>query len=366
MEAFSSAQYFFEGPEKNLEVWFHPTAAATYTLAHPPMNQGQTDYERRGLRLVPRCLWEDLLKDVHCTVLSSFHDEHMDSYVLSESSMFVTPYRFILKTCGQTTLLHALPKLLQYAAGVGLTDIQEMFFSRHHLGRPEEQHYPHKSFNDEVEYLDRYFDGKAFSLGRINDNDTCYLYTLDNHHESLPVPEQADQTLEILMSELDPMAMKPFYKSDTVTNFEQASLMSGISALFPEAKLDGHLFEPCGYSVNAMMGPYYFTIHITPQPGFSYASFETDYPLADYSELTSRVLAIFRPGRSTVTVMANHAVAHPARIPRQLPGFVTHDIQHQELAQYKIVYARLRKASEERRPSPPRLGVRDMLVQSSA
>lgn len=367
MEAFSSADYFFEGPEKNLEVWFHPTAAAaTCTLAVPPMNLGQGEYERHGLRLVARSLWEELLKDVHCTILSSYHDEHMDSYVLSESSMFVTPYRFILKTCGQTTLLHALPKLLEYAKGVGLPDIQEMFFSRHHLGRPEEQHYPHKSFSDEVEYLDRYFDGKAFSLGRINDNDTCYLYTLDNHHDFVPVPEQADQTLEILMSELDPAAMVPFYKSDTVTNFEQSSVMSGISALFPEAKLDGHLFEPCGYSVNAMIGPYYFTIHITPQPGFSYASFETDYPLEDYSELTSRVLAIFRPGRSTVTVMANHAARYPARVPRQLEDYVAHDVQHQELAQYKIVYARLRKASAERRATPPRLSPRPLAIQTSA
>jgi hypothetical protein len=57
MEAFTSADYFFEGPEKNLEVWFYPTeAAAQCTLAEPPMNLGQGEYERRGLRLVPRCV----------------------------------------------------------------------------------------------------------------------------------------------------------------------------------------------------------------------------------------------------------------------------------------------------------------------
>jgi hypothetical protein len=335
--------------------------------------------------------------------------------------MFITPFRFILKTCGQTTLLHALPKLLEYAAGVGLPKIQvrgasfrirfpldySVLDPRANLCRrcsfrattsvgPKSSTTPTSRLatksNTSTATLVRimrvgarrllcthrlhgcpsrptnsqHTDGKAFSLGRINDNDTCYLYTLDNHHDFAPVPEQADQTLEILMSELDPTAMVPFYKSETVTTFEQASIMSGISALFPEAKLDGHLFEPCGYSVNAMIGPYYFTIHITPQPGFSYASFETDFPLEDYSELTSRVLAIFRPGRSTVTVMANHAARHPARIPRRLDEYVVGDVQHQELAQYKIVYARLRKASSERRATPPRLSPRPLPIQTSA
>ena len=89
----------------------------------------------------------------------------------------------------------------------------------------------------------------------------------------------ADQTLEILMSELDPAAMQVFYKSEELSNFAQASDLSGISSLFPGAILDGFLFDPCGYSVNGMMDEHYFTIHVTPQEQFSFASFETDVPM---------------------------------------------------------------------------------------
>lgn len=412
METASLADYYFEGPEKCLEVWFKPNVDVAYTLAEPPMSIGE--YPRIGLRQVPLSLWVALLSDVHCTILSSHHDEYQDSYVLSESSMFITPYRFILKTCGQTTLLLALPKLIKYATGVGMHAIQEMFFSRHHLGRPEEQRFPHKTFDDEVRYLDKYFAGSAFSLGRINNNDTCYLYTLD-HEEPIvtpmhnadmftppATPPQADsetelcdddsnansnananassddnssttsndmtavpdQTLEILMHELDPTAMQAFYKTDAVANFEQATALSGINTLFPDAKLDGHLFEPCGYSVNGMIGPYYFTIHITPQPEFSFASFETNVPMSDYSDLTSRVLSIFRPGRSTLTVMANHTAAWPASVPRSITDYGTQDIQQHHLAQYTIVYARLCRSDQIRQGSPTAVGRSKPLLQS--
>lgn len=200
--------YYFEGPEKTLEVWFVPTS----TPASGKLG-------KIGLRSIPRASWELLLKEVRCTILSETETEYMDSFVLSESSMFITPFRFILKTCGQTTLLHAVPSLLALSQSVGLTVIQELFFTRHHLRRPELQLYPHKSFDDEVKFLDQQFIGSAYSLGRVNDCNTCYVYTLDSD-SSVDVP---DQTLEILMSDLDVQAMANFYKSDAVQTFQTAT-----------------------------------------------------------------------------------------------------------------------------------------------
>ena len=49
---------------------------------------------------------------------------------------------------------------------------------------------------------------------------------------------------------------------------------SGIQALLPGAAIDDYVFEPCGYSMNGVEGPTFSTIHITPELGFSYASFE--------------------------------------------------------------------------------------------
>ncbi len=39
----------------------------------------------------------------------------MDAYILSESSMFITKRRFILKTCGTTTPLECLKEMLNLA-----------------------------------------------------------------------------------------------------------------------------------------------------------------------------------------------------------------------------------------------------------
>lgn len=40
------------------------------------------------------------------------------------------------------------------------------------------------------------------------------------------------------------------------------------------AVIDDYVFEPCGYSMNSQQAGVFSTIHITPEDGFSYASFE--------------------------------------------------------------------------------------------
>jgi S-adenosylmethionine decarboxylase len=47
------------------------------------------------------------------------------------------------------------------------------------------------------------------------------------------------------------------------------------------------------------------TIHITPEPEFSYVSFETNVACSSYREIINKVLDTFLPGKFTVTVFAN-------------------------------------------------------------
>lgn len=49
----------------------------------------------------------------------------------------------------------------------------------------------------------------------------------------------------------------------------------------------------------------YMTIHITPEPEFSYVSFETNIPSSSYREIINKVLDTFNPGKFTVTIFAN-------------------------------------------------------------
>lgn len=50
------------------------------------------------------------------------------------------------------------------------------------------------------------------------------------------------------------------------------------------------------------------TIHITPEPEFSYVSFETNIPCSSYREIITKVLNTFLPGKFTVTVFANQVI----------------------------------------------------------
>jgi hypothetical protein len=47
------------------------------------------------------------------------------------------------------------------------------------------------------------------------------------------------------------------------------------------------------------------TIHITPEPEYSYVSFETNVPVESYEEVITRVIDTFRPGKFVLTLFAN-------------------------------------------------------------
>lgn len=47
------------------------------------------------------------------------------------------------------------------------------------------------------------------------------------------------------------------------------------------------------------------TIHITPEPDFSYVSFESNVAASNYGDLISRVIKLFQPGKFVVTIFAN-------------------------------------------------------------
>lgn len=47
------------------------------------------------------------------------------------------------------------------------------------------------------------------------------------------------------------------------------------------------------------------TIHITPEPEFSYVSFESNVAATNYCDLISRVIGTFQPGKFVITIFAN-------------------------------------------------------------
>ncbi|XP_006460983.1 hypothetical protein AGABI2DRAFT_178340 [Agaricus bisporus var. bisporus H97] len=332
----------FEGPEKLLEIWFAPSAASV---------PGIPDADGRiGLRRIDRKVWEDMLDIVKCKVLSTMDGLEMDAYLLSESSFFIFPHKLILKTCGTTLNLLGVPRILEIAAQYAdLPTVYRCFYSRKSFMFPELQKGPHRDWKHEVEFLDGIFhDGAAYTIGKVNGDHwllyvVCSSDTTPSPHSSnntLPSdPEHIpDYTIEILMSGLAKGPRDAFHFGEQPSTDSPSMLASerslelGINNIFPShlTSLDPYAFAPCGYSSNALIRlgdtarsdaltsrprEGYYTIHVTPEEGWSYASFECNVPLApshnkgadikvmpDIETLVQRVVSIFQPDRITLTL----------------------------------------------------------------
>ena len=387
----------FEGPEKLLEVWFSPSPQAL-----------EKDGNILGLKAVSADVWKTMLDLVNCQVLSILESDDVDAYLLSESSMFVFPHKLILKTCGTTTLLCGLPRILEIATlhagfprltapairGIGVAAAPyRVFYSRKNYLFPDRQRGPHRSWRDEVTSLDKIFvGGSAYMIGKMN-GEHWYLYltepytvltppaspaeTEDSETEirtlKLPtqllsdkgakVAEGEDETLEILMTDLEEKNARQFYlenasavaesrrrfsrshdtfedvfsntlsdADDLVMNETRPEELTteghamgaavaetcGLSSVYPkdkypEARIDAYQFTPCGFSANGVVpavgdhkATHYFTVHVTPEPACSYASFETNVPVGQTGrqtiEIIQHVIDIFKPGRFSVTM----------------------------------------------------------------
>ena len=136
--------------------------------------------------------------------------------------------------------------------------------------------------------------------------------------------------------------------------------LTGIGGLYPDAQIDSFLFEPCGYSSNGLQDDRYFTIHVTPEPACSYASFESNIPVEEshashdghspIETLVSQVTRIFDPESFTVTFFTshhhkdNHSHSHMVRSMGSLAGGYkrTHRILY-EFDGYDLVYGHYTK-----------------------
>lgn len=243
---------------------------------------------------------------------------------------------------------------------------------------PSFQQTPHSSWDSEVAYLDGVFQdrgegkGNAYVVGKVN-GDYWLLWMIspgvqddDDPLYTPPAVEMAefpavssvnpDYTIEILMSDLAPEAREPFFSPSAQENEEPPdphiagqtlSSRLGLDGLFPSdrTKLDAYAFTPCGYSANALIrgsdtsGEGYYTIHVTPEAGWSYASFECNVPLTmsasgagnssrdvdampDLQTLIARVVRVFRPQRLTLTLFVSNLVEAGA------PGEAAVDAAH--------------------------------------
>jgi S-adenosylmethionine decarboxylase len=254
---------FFEGPEKKVELALLP---------------GQPSLRARGLDY-----WKGIVAKSRAQILSSISNESLDAHLLSESSLFVADGWLTMITCGRTDLIAAV---LELCKDLGRDNFQYLIYERKNA---QHQEYQPTNFFDDVRRLAEVMPSKSFRFG---DGDDHHVFL--SHLDKPYLPAQDDLTLEILMHGIDPSAAKVFM-SGPQRKKEYIKEKSGVWTIFPDFTVDDYLFEPMGYSLNAIRGSRYYTIHVTPQKIGSYVSFETNLVEGDANETVSRVLDLFKP-----------------------------------------------------------------------
>ncbi|WOL16030.1 S-adenosylmethionine decarboxylase proenzyme 4 [Canna indica] len=291
----------FEGFEKRLELHF---------LGGHPL----------GLRRLCCDTVNQVLDAVQCTVVSAVGNRYFDAYILSESSLFVYPHKMVMKTCGTTQLLRSLPCLLRHTADLGLS-LCACRYSRGSFIFPQAQPFPHTSFAEEVLYLEeRLPPSLCFRRARVlpsNNSHSWHIYSAAASDAPLAEgPSGSSLTVEVCMTELDRTLARRFFrkKGDKRSGDAAGADMTGaagIGGINPRALVCGFAFDPCGYSMNGLDRDRYSTIHVTPEDGHSYASFECTGSRADeVIQSLRRAVAVFRPGAVSVsfcTATANYS-----------------------------------------------------------
>ncbi|RCV15448.1 hypothetical protein SETIT_3G057000v2 [Setaria italica] len=298
----------FEGFEKRLELVFSLPSCGDGARA------------QHGLRLLPVGALREALDTVQCAVVSAAGNAAFDAYVLSESSLFVYPSRAILKTCGTTRLLRAVPILLRAAAGeLGLA-LRSCRYSRGSYLFPEAQPFPHADFADEIRFLD----GAVLSALRFRRSSVMppsqrhsqqqhkwHVYAASTSDDDQHVDGATHFTVEVCMTELDRTLARQFYLTTTPGDGRRTShaigdamtAASGLGDVNPRSLAFGYAFAPCGYSMNALDGARYATVHVTPEDGHSYASYECGGAEAGCALASvGKAIAVFRPATVSVSV----------------------------------------------------------------
>ncbi|XP_051126801.1 S-adenosylmethionine decarboxylase proenzyme 4-like [Andrographis paniculata] len=273
----------FEGFEKRLELQF------------------SSNDPKFTLRQIDFFAVEKVLHAVQCTVVSAVGNKFFDSYVLSESSLFIYPSKIIIKTCGTTQLLKSVRPFADLAAGAGLK-LSRCRYTRGSFIFPDAQPYPHTSFEDEVNYLNQSlpenFSGKSAVM------DTWNVFTASDGGAAA---DDGLYTVEICMTQLDIALARKFFRrrgdgrSPDAAGMEMTAA-TGIRDVNRKALICDYAFDPCGYSMNGLDGNRYSTVHVTPEDGFSYASFEcvAGGRKNELAEILQKVVKIFRPAELSV------------------------------------------------------------------
>ena len=250
---------FFEGSEKKAEIIIDATQISLIA-----------DLEEN--------FWQALVQCCNAKILSTIENKDCKAFLLSESSLFVWHDRLLIITCGNTRLVHSVEYFIQQ---VGMSKIQQITYQR------KNEYFAHaqlSSFGDDIALLGQYVKGQSFRFGEL-DGHHNYIFNQDTHFKL----NQEDKSYELIAYQICQKASDKLTTLGLAANEIREFLQ--LDRLLAGYILDDFVFEPFGYSINAIKGMHYLSIHITPQASSSYVSIQANINLIALAPDFLRILA---------------------------------------------------------------------------
>lgn len=250
---------FFEGSEKKAEIIIDATQISLIA-----------DLEEN--------FWQALVQCCNAKILSTIENKDCKAFLLSESSLFVWHDRLLIITCGNTRLVHSVEYFIQQ---VGMSKIKQITYQR------KNEYFAHaqlSSFGDDIALLGQYVKGQSFRFGEL-DGHHNYIFNQDTHFKL----HQEDKSYELIAYQICQKASDKLTTLGLAANEIREFLQ--LDRLLAGYILDDFVFEPFGYSINAIKGMHYLTIHITPQASSSYVSIQANINLIALAPDFLRILA---------------------------------------------------------------------------
>jgi len=259
---------FFEGSEKKLEVFVtHATGSLIDNISD--------------------LFWHELVESSGAKILSQIENKQCKAFLLSESSLFVWHDRFILITCGITNLINSVRFFIDK---MGKDSIANLKYQRKNEYCADEQV---QTFDVDTLSLNQWFDGYALCLGKLNDHHVRLYSTNIKASKSLPCKRlyaSYNNCVEFVAYQISTAASDKLTAENLTA--EQIRAYLNLTPFLSGFEFNDYVFEPYGYSINAIQNDKYFTIHVTPQAESSYVSFESNINIPD---MIPNLLAVLSP-----------------------------------------------------------------------
>jgi len=253
---------FYEGTEKRLEICVKQFNLLAFT----------DDF------------WQKMVQQADAFILSEIKNGQLKAYLLSESSLFIWQDRLLLITCGNTHLVKAAQF---FQNRIGREHIQSLLFHRHQAQLPDLQK---SSFAQDTVLLKTHLQGET-KHWRGNYRGDLFIFG--------EAARGAVKSRQILMLHGLCGAFASSLQSGAAGEEIIGSTLA-VLRFFPCLQIDQFTFSPKGYSLNAIAGEDYLTIHITPEKLSTYLSLESSFATQEIDPFIEHLHSLFQPQQSNL------------------------------------------------------------------